>query len=76
MEIIRNYIATLDSKKRLTLRKTDIKYYEVKEYDNGCIVLEPRKLEPISSVSLETLQICWIILLLIIREGSFRKRST
>ena len=43
MEIIRNYIATLDSKKRLTLRKTDIKYYEVKEYDNGCIVLEPRK---------------------------------
>ena len=39
-----DYIAHLDAKHRLTLRGTQYAYYQVKEYDNGCIVLEPREL--------------------------------
>ena len=36
-----NYNAHLDAKKRLTLRGASHEYYNVKEYDNGFILLEP-----------------------------------
>ena len=39
-----NYNAHLDAKKRLTLRGASHEYYNVKEYDNGFILLEPREL--------------------------------
>ena len=51
-----NYNAHLDAKKRLTLRGASHEYYNVKEYDNGCIVLEPRELTVPESISARTLE--------------------
>lgn len=42
--VVVDYIAHLDAKHRLTLRGAQYAYYQVKEYDNGCIVLDPREL--------------------------------
>ena len=44
MEAVKNYDVHIDSKKRVTLRGARYQYYNVKEYDNGCIMLEPREL--------------------------------
>ena len=58
MEAIRNYDAHLDSKKRITLRGATFQNYNVKVFQNGCIVLEPRVLvapENISKKSLEAM---------------------
>ena len=41
------YTAHIDSKKRLTLRKALFNYYFVKEYENGCIILEPREISKV-----------------------------
>lgn len=43
-----NYMAHLDAKKH--------SYYQVKEYDNGCILLEPRKLIKPKRISAKTLK--------------------
>lgn len=51
MEAIRTYVSSIDSKKRVTIRGASYKYYEVKEYDKGCIVLEPRELKPPETIS-------------------------
>lgn len=51
-----NYTAHLDSKKRLTLHGAKHEYYNVKEYDNGLILLEPRKLVIPEELSPKTLQ--------------------
>ena len=56
MTAIKDYTVHIDNKKRITLRGALYKYYSVKEYDNGCIILEPRELtipDGISSRSLE-----------------------
>ena len=56
MTAIKDYTVHIDNKKRITLRGALYKYYNVKEYDNGCIILEPRELtipDGISSRSLE-----------------------
>lgn len=55
MKIIKDYIAHLDNKKRITLRGTAYQYYNVKEYENGCIILEPRELTVPDGISDETL---------------------
>lgn len=57
MQVINNYIAHTDSKKRITFRKSKFKYYDVKEYDNGCLVLEPRELVKPKGISDKALQI-------------------
>ena len=44
METIKDYTVHIDSKKRVTLRGASYQYYNVKEYENGCIMLEPREL--------------------------------
>ena len=44
MEAMKDYVAHLDNKKRITLRGAAYQYYNVKEYRNGCIILEPREL--------------------------------
>ena len=44
MEAMKDYVAHLDNKKRITLRGAAYQYYNVKEYGNGCIILEPREL--------------------------------
>lgn len=50
------YQAHLDAKKRLTLRGAKYDYYEVQEYDNGIILLEPRELIRPAEISKRTLQ--------------------
>lgn len=54
MEAMKDYIAHLDSKKRITLRGALYQYYNVKEYGNGWIVLEPRELTVPESLSVKT----------------------
>ena len=44
MEVINNYDVHIDSQKRVTLRGARYQFYNVREYDNGCIMLEPREL--------------------------------
>ena len=55
MEVIKNYVTHLDDKKRITLRGAAYQYYNVKEYENGCIILEPRELAVPKSISVRTL---------------------
>ena len=44
MEVVKDYTVHIDSKKRITLRGALYQYYNVREYQNGCIMLEPREL--------------------------------
>lgn len=55
MECVKNYDAHLDSKKRITLRNAKFQYYNVREYENGCIMLEPRELIAPKEISSRTL---------------------
>ena len=52
---MKDYVAHLDNKKRITLRGTTYQYYNVKEYGNGCIILEPLELSVPKSISSRTL---------------------
>ena len=56
MEAIKDYTVHLDSKKRVTLRGAAYQYYNVREYQNGFIILEPRELAVPESVSARTLK--------------------
>ena len=56
MTAVKDYTVHIDSKKRITLRGALYKYYNVKEYDNGCIVLEPRELTIPDEISVKTLE--------------------
>ena len=56
MTAIKDYTVHIDSKKRVTLRGALYQYYNVKEYDNGCIMLEPRELTVPESISARTLE--------------------
>lgn len=55
MEALKDYTVHIDSKKRVTLRGAAYQYYNVKEYNNGCIMLEPRELSVPDSISAKTL---------------------
>ena len=55
MEAMKDYVAHLDNKKRITLRGAAYQYYNVKEYGNGCIILEPRELAVPECISARTL---------------------
>ncbi|HCS67190.1 MAG TPA: hypothetical protein DIW34_02975 [Oribacterium sp.] len=55
MEAVKNYDVHIDSKKRVTLRGARYQYYHVREYDNGCIMLEPRELVVPEEISSRTL---------------------
>lgn len=55
MEAYKNYTVHIDSKKRVTLRGAAYQYYNVREYPNGCIILEPRELKTPDSISAQTL---------------------
>ena len=52
---MKDYVARLDNKKRITLRGATYQYYNVKEYGNGCIILEPWELSVPKSISSRTL---------------------
>lgn len=56
MEALKDYTVHIDSKKRITLRGPQYQYYHVKEYQNGCIMLEPRELTIPESISTRTLE--------------------
>lgn len=56
MEALKDYTVHLDNKKRVTLRGAAYQYYNVKEYNNGCIMLEPRELSAPESISAKTLE--------------------
>ena len=53
--VVVDYTAHLDAKHRLTLRGARYACYRVKEYENGCIVLEPRELAVPREISRKTL---------------------
>lgn len=55
MTALKDYTVHIDSKKRITLRGALYQYYNVKEYDNGCIILEPREMTVPESISEATL---------------------
>ena len=44
MDAIKDYDVRLDAKGRVTLRGATYKNYNVKLYENGCFILEPREL--------------------------------
>ena len=56
LEAVKDYTVHIDSKKRVTLRGATYQYYNVKEYTNGCIMLEPRELKVPESISAKTLK--------------------
>lgn len=56
MTAVKDYTVHIDSKKRVTLRGALYQYYNVKEYDNGCIMLEPRELTVPECISARTLE--------------------
>ena len=56
MTAVKDYTVHIDSKKRVTLRGALYQYYNVKEYDNGCIMLEPRELTVPASISAAALR--------------------
>jgi len=55
MEALKDYTVHIDSKKRITLRGAAYNYYNVREYPNGCIMLEPRELKVPDTISKRTL---------------------
>jgi hypothetical protein len=56
MTAVKDYTVHIDNKKRITLRGALFQYYNVREYDNGCIILEPRELTVPNSISTRTLE--------------------
>ena len=56
LQTVKEYNVHLDSKKRITLRGARYPYYNVKEYENGCIILEPRELTVPKDISSRTLR--------------------
>ncbi len=55
MVATKDYVVHIDDKKRITLRGAMYQYYNVKEYENGCIMLEPRELVVPETISARTL---------------------
>ncbi len=55
--VVVDYTAHLDAKHRVTLRGAKYTYYQVKEYENGCIILEPRELTVPKGISEKTLAV-------------------
>ena len=53
---IKDYTARIDNKKRITIRGASFQYYYVREYENGCILLEPRELTAPGGVSANALE--------------------
>ena len=54
--IVKEYDAHLDVKRRITLRGVDSEYYAVRMFDDGRIMLDPRVLVPPEAISRRTLR--------------------
>ena len=44
MEIRQSYVVKTDAKRRVLLRGKPYPYYRVREFSNGCLLLEPREM--------------------------------
>lgn len=55
-ELIREYDAKIDSKKRVTLRESVYEYFHIKQYKDGSLLLEPRVLVEPKAISKKTLK--------------------
>lgn len=55
-ELVNEYDARIDNKKRITLRNVIFDYFHIKQYKDGRVVLEPRVLVEPNSVSKKTLK--------------------
>ncbi len=56
MDALKDYDVRVDSKKRVTLRGAMYQFYNVREFQNGCIILEPRELKVPETISARTLK--------------------
>lgn len=57
--VIKEYQTPIDSRKRVTIRGNAAEYYNVKQFDNGVIVMEPRKLVRPDSISEKSLEMIY-----------------
>ena len=55
-ELINEFDAKVDSKKRITLRDSVFEYFHIKQYKDGTMVLEPRVLVEPNALSKKTLK--------------------
>jgi len=55
MEAVRTYDAHLDAKNRITLRGVNYQNYNVRVFENGCVIMEPRILSVPEEISAKTL---------------------
>ncbi len=67
---IKEYDAKLDSKRRLTLHRSNFEYYDVREMEDGTIILEPRELTAPFQISVKTLTMMDAVVANM-REGKF-----
>ena len=56
MEAVREYTGHIDSKRRIVLKNPGYSIFNIKEFPNGCILLEPRELKVPDSISARTLK--------------------
>ncbi len=56
VSILQHYVATADSKNRISLRGSQTKYFHVKALSNGSYVLEPRVLISPDAIPARTLK--------------------
>lgn len=54
--VIKNYNANLDVKNRVTIRGAKYKNYNIRIFENGCVIMEPRVLSLPNSVSKKALK--------------------
>ena len=55
-ELVREYDAKIDSKKRITLKESLFEYFHIKQYKDGRVLLEPRILTEPSTISNKTMR--------------------
>ncbi len=59
VEIVKEYQTPIDSRKRITIRGDAAAYYNVKQYENGVIIMEPRELVRPDSISEKSLEVIY-----------------
>lgn len=57
--VIKEYQTRIDARKRIIIRGDAAQYYNVKQYANGVIVMEPRTLERPNSISEKSLEMIY-----------------
>lgn len=55
-ELVNEYDAKIDAKKRITIRDSIFEYFHIKQYKDGSMLLEPRVLVKPNSLSKKTLK--------------------